>query len=194
MDPNESVRVETVSKIFACLSIVETILSIIFNPLVLIIILRSKKLRQISTFKILAISAVNDMLVAIAWNVDMFGMTMFNSTPSSNSIFFCRFFATFLGYATLCIETWILLSISADRLLSMAVKKWTKFYFNGYRPYIYTVSLSLFIAGLNIFVGVTSGSAIHDNQTQTDFFNCYMTDPSFGYDWYNFESKVSNFI
>jgi hypothetical protein len=115
---------------------------------------------------------------------------MFNFTPSYESIFFCRFFANFLGYTTLCIETWMVLSISVDRLLSMTVKKWTKFYFKGYRPFIFAVLLCLFIAGLNFHIIFTGIYIFYDNETQTDVFYCYTTDPSFGYDWYNFATKV----
>ena len=188
--PNKNI-IDTVSKVLSCLCIVETSAAIVLNPLVIIIILMSKRLRQISTFKILAVSAVNDMLVTISWNVEMFGYTMFNYIPSSNSIFFCRFFANFLGYTTLCIETWILLSISVDRLLSMTVKKWTKFYFKGYRPFIFAVLLFVFIGALNFQIIFTGVYIFYDNETQTEVYYCYMTDPSYGYDWYGFATKVS---
>ena len=189
MDPNQNIY-DTFSKIFSCLGLFEALVALILNPMVLFIILRSKQLRQISTFKILAVSAVNDMLVGVAWNIDTFGYTMLNYTPSFVIPFFCEWFVNFLAYATLCIETWMMLSISVDRLLSMTVKKWTKFYFKGYRPFIYAVLLCLFIAGLNFHLGFTSGYIFYDNETQTEVFYCYMTDPSYGYDWYNFGIKV----
>ena len=190
MDINIDI-IDTVSKIFSCLSIVETIAAIIFNPLVLVICLKSKRLRKISTFKILAVSAINDTLIGISWSTELFGYTMFNFTPSYESIFFCRFFANFLGYTTLCIETWMVLSISVDRLLSMTVKKWSKFYFGGNRPFIFAVLVCLFIAGLNFHIIFTGIYIFYDNETQAEVFYCYTTDPSYGYDWYNFATKVS---
>lgn len=123
--PNKNI-IDTVSLIFAYLSIIETGLAILLNPVVLLIILKSKRLRSTSTFKLLAVSAVNDILNIIGWNVDFFVYTIYDYLPSYRNLFFCRVIVTFLAYTTISIQSWILLSISVDRLLSMTVKKWSK--------------------------------------------------------------------
>lgn len=193
METNLSL-IDTVAKIFACLCIVETVTAIILNTCVLIICLKSKKLRSTSTFKILTVSAFNDMLCCIPWNLEVFTSTMFNYILSYQLIFYCRWISNFLQYTTLHIQSWILLSISVDRLLSMTVKKWTKFYFSGYRPYIFAFFLCLFMAGTNIFEIFTVGYSFNDNETQTEVIMCYVTDPSIGFDWYTFSTKVNCFL
>ena len=184
--------IDIFSKIFSCLSIAETALAVILNPLVLIIILKSKRLRSTSTFKILAVNAVNDILTSLGWNIEFFVYTMFNYVPSFTYLFFCRGFVSFLAYTTLSIETWILLAISVDRLLSMTVKKWSKFYFSGYRPYIFTLCLCLFIAGLNFHQLFTVGYSYFDTDAQSEIVMCYVTNPVYSYDWYNFANLVSS--
>ena len=188
---NSTIVIDTVSKIFACICIIESIAGVILNPLVLIICLKSRRLRSTSTFKILAVSAINDMIVSIPWNQDDFAITMFGHYSAYESLFYCEWISVFLQNATLNIETWILLSISVDRLLSMVVKKWSKFYFTGYRPYIFTVLLCLVISALNFHEGFTSGYIYVDNETQLEIVECYATGPTFSYDWYGFVEKVN---
>lgn len=188
MDAN---AVIIVSKIFASICIIEAVSGLVFNLLVLIIILSSRRLRSTSTFKILAVSAINDIVVSIPWNQEDFFSTMFNYSASYSSLFYCRWIANFSEYTTLSIESWIVLSISVDRLLSLTVKKWSKFYFSGYRPYIFAVLLCFIITALNFHLGFTAGYSIFDNETQTETIICYVTDPAIGYDWYGFAAKVS---
>lgn len=191
--PNKNI-VDTVAKIFAYLCIIETAVAILLNPLVLIIILKSKRLRSTSTFQILAVSAVNDMLISLGWNIEFFVYTIYNYVPSFTYLFFCRGFVSFLAYTTLGIQSWILLSISVDRLLSMTVKKWTKFYFKGYRPFIFAVFLCLFIAGLNFHEVFTVGYSFFDTDSHSEIVMCYVTNPIYSYDWYTFANLVSFFI
>ena len=191
MNSTQNVIVDTVSKIFAAYAIIETAASIILNSLVIIIILKSERLRKTSTFKILVVSAVNDMLVCLPWNIGNFLYTMFNNASLYRSVFFCKWIFILLQYTTFSIESWLLLSISVDRLLSMTLIKWSKFYFNGYRPYIFAVLLCFTMAAIHFFEVFTVGYSYFDNQTQTQKFVCHTTDPSFGYDWYTFSIKVN---
>ena len=124
------------------------------------------------------------------WNVEMFLYTLFNYEPVIESVFYCRWLSNFLPLTTLSIESWLLLSISIDRLLSLNVKKWSKFYFTDYRPYIFAVVLCFTIAAINFFEVFTIGYNTIDNETQTEIFVCYTTDPSFSYNWYKFATRV----
>ena len=191
MDSTQKSIIDTVSKIFSVYAIIETVVSIILNLLVIIIILKSERLRTTSTFKILVVSAVNDMLVCFPWNVSNFLYTMFNYVAMYRSAFICKWIFMFLQYTTFSIESWLLLSISVDRLLSLHVKKWSKFYFNGLRPYIFAVLLCLTMAAINLFEVFTIGYSYFNNQTQTETFVCHGTDPSLGYDWYTFSIQVN---
>ena len=191
MDSTQKLIIDTVSKIFAVYAIIETAASIVLNLLVIIVILKSERLRTTSTFKILVVSAVNDMLVCFPWNIANFLYTMFNYVAMYRNAFICKWIFMFLQYTTFSIESWLLLSISVDRLLSLHVKKWSKFYFNGYRPYIFAVLLCLTMVAINLFEVFTIGYSYFNNQTRTETFVCHATDPSFGYDWYTFSIQVN---
>lgn len=169
-------------------------MAILLNPVVLLIILKSKRLRSTSTFKLLAVSAVNDILNIIGWNVDFFVYTIYDYLPSYRNLFFCRVIVTFLAYTTISIQSWILLSISVDRLLSMTVKKWSKFYFGGNRPYIFAVLLCVFIAAINFHENFTVGYSYFDTESQSESIVCYVTNQIYSFDWYNFANFVSFFI
>ena len=190
--PNKNI-IDTVSLIFAYLSIIETAMAILLNPLVLIIILKSKRLRSTSTFKLLAVSAVNDILNSIGWNVYFFVYTIYDYLTSYRNLFFCRVIVTFLAYTTISIQSWLLLSISVDRLLSMTVKKWTKFYFGDNRPYLFAIILCLFIAAINFHENFTVGYSYFDNDSQSETVVCYVTNQIYSFDWYNFANFVSFF-
>ena len=191
MNSTSNLIVDSVSKIFSIYGLIETVVSIISNLLVIIIILKSQKLRTTSTFKILAVSAINDMLVCLPWNLEMFLYTIFNYGIVYENIFYCKWLANFLQFTTLSIESWLLLSISVDRLLSLKVRKWSRFYFSGFRPYIFGILLCFSIAGINFFEVFTNGYTYFDNETQTEIFVCYASDPSLGYDWYTFSIQVN---
>lgn len=186
--------IDTVSKILSYLTILETIFGIILNMIIVIICLKSQRLRSKSKFKILTVAAINDMINCIPWNLNVFLVNIFNYFIFLESPFYCRLLSNFLQYSTLSIESWLLLSISIDRLLSMVVKKWSKFYFSGFRPYIFALLLCFSIAGINFFEVFTVGYSFYNNQTQTEMFLCYASDPSLGYDWYTFSTKVTIFL
>jgi len=121
----------------------------------------------------------------------MYLYTMFNYEPVNDSVFYCKWISIFLQFTTMTIESWLLLSISVDRLLAMTLKKWTKFYFNGYRPYLFAVLLCLTMAAINLFEVFTIGYSYFNNQTQTVAYVCHGTNPSLGYDWYSFSIQVN---
>ena len=190
MNSTQNLLVETVSKIFATYGVIQTVVSTILNLLVIIIIITSERLRTTSTFKILAVSGVNDILICMPWNVETFLYTMFNYEPVNYSVFYCKWLSNFLQLTALSIESWLLLSISIDRLLSLKVKRWSKFYFNGFRPYLFAFLLCFTIAAIHFFEVFTIGYTTFDNETQTEVFVCFGSDPSLGNDWYIFSTRV----
>ena len=184
--------IEIVSKLFATICLIEIISAFILNPLVLFICLKSKRLRSTSTFKLLAVNAINDILICYPWNQENFAITFFDYFTSNKSLIYCRLVTVFLQTVTLNIETWILLSISIDRLLTMVVKNWKKVYFSGYRPYIYSGVLCLLIAGINFHSVFTVGYSYYNNDTQKEMVLCYITNPEYNsINWFDFNGQVS---
>ena len=186
--------INILSKLFACYNILLILVGFILNPLVAIIYLKGNRLRTKSTFKILAVGAVNDMLVCIARNHEGFTTTFFNYSGVYVSLLYCRWISIFIQYTTIQLESWILLSLSVDRLLSLVDRKWSRFYFIGSRPFIYTFLLYFLIVLINIHGGINGGYSYYDNETQKDVIVCYATNPAVGFDWYRFESQVSILI
>ena len=197
------------TKLIACYCLFTTIASIVLNPIVVVICLRSKTLRSNSTFKLLVVSAINDILVCLSWNQETFANSVLDLYFSYKNLVYCRFVSLFLQYTTFEIQTWLMVSISVDRLLSMTVKKWSKFYFIGYRPYIYSVVLSLCMIALNVHELFTTGFIgekysyymyVYYNKSYLYKYaykevKCYSTDPEFKFDWYGFTTHVSqNYI
>ena len=177
------------SKIFACYSLLLIICALILNPLIVFVILKSKKLRSTSTFKLLIFSSINDLLSLLEWNQEDFFSTMFDIEAASSNIYYCRIVSLFLQYSTLMYGSWMLVSVSLDRLLSMMIKKWRKHYFGGARPYIYSVVLALVIIGIN-FNEIFTGGYVLDYQ-DTKILICYMSDPN-SFDWYHLMSQVTH--
>lgn len=188
MDISYKALIDTLSQIFSYICIIEVGLSVILNPLVIFICLKSKRLRSISTFKLLVVSAFNDVLVCIPWNIQSFTATIFNYYPTYNSLFYCRWLSAFLQNTTFNIESWLLLSISVDRLLSMVVKKWRRIYFSGYRPYFYSIFLCLFMIGINFHEVFTTGYLYYNNGTE--LVACNSTNPAYSFDWFAFRVQV----
>ena len=180
--------IDVFSKIFACYSLLLIICAFILNSLTVFVILKSKKLRSTSTFKMLIFSTINDFLSLLEWNQEDFSITMLNYEATSINIYYCRIVSIFLQYSTLMYGSWMLVSISLDRLLSMVIKKWRKHYFIGARPYIYSAVLAFVILGINFNEIFTSGFV--KNINGTDVVICYMSDPN-SFDWYHFMSQVN---
>ena len=181
--------IDVFMKIFGAYNLILIVASFILNPLVLFVCLKSKKLRSISTFKLLALGSINDLMTVIAWNQESFTNAFFSLYPYSRSIWYCRIVSTFLQTTSLSFESWMLVSVSLDRFLSMMVKKWTKYYFAASRPFVYVVLLWICIAAIyfnDVFFGGYS-SIING----TEIIVCYKTSPEIPINWYYAMSQVA---
>lgn len=157
---------DVLAKVIGAWSIILVLIGSIFNPLVCFVCFKSKQLRSTSTFKLLAIAALNDFLVQFEWNFDHFTLGFFNFAESSNSVFYCRFVTMFMQYVTLEFSSWMWLSISLDRFLTLRIKKWRRNYFVGMRPIIYSALLALLIIAINFIDIFTLGYGYVVNGTQ----------------------------
>ena len=191
MDLNKKL-IEIVSKLFASICLIEIISAFILNLLIIFICLKSKRLRSTSTFKLLIAKAINDMLICFPWNQENFSITFFDYFTSNKNLIYCRLVSIFLQTVTLNIQTWILLSISTDRLLAMAVKNWKKIYFSGCRPFIFSSVLCFLIAGIHFHSIFTVGYSFYNNSTQQEMVVCFKTNPEYNsINWFPFMAKVS---
>ena len=180
--------IDTFTKITAIINGILIICAFILNPMVLFICLKSRKLRAKSTFKLLAFSSINDILSCLGWNQESFTTTIFNYATASLNLTYCRLISVFLQFTTVQFAAWMLVSISFDRFLSLTVKRWNRYYFSGYRPYIYASILASFMIGLNINEVFTGGYSYFDNDTE--IVVCWSNPPD-QFQWYNLMSKVS---
>lgn len=158
--------VEVFTKTFAAYDLLLLVSSVVLNPIVLVVIVRSKRLRSTSTFKILAFSAINDILACLVWNFESFTDSFFDFAPYFRSFFYCRWISSFLPYTTIQLESWLIVSIALDRLLSLTFKKWSSQLFTGYRPIIYAFFLAFIVAGVNFFTVFTIGYVDYVNGTE----------------------------
>lgn len=179
--------IDILAKILGVYAILLIVAAILLNPLVLYVCLKSKKLRSTSTFKLLAFASVNDLLTCLVWNEGDFQHTFFGVTLSKTSPFYCRWISIFFQYTTLQIASWMLVSISLDRLLSMTIHVWSRRCFNGAKPFIYSVILVLVIIGININEVFTIGYTYYKNGTE--IFVCY-ANPENTFQWYELMSQV----
>ena len=179
--------IDVLTKIFSIYNLLLIVASLIFNPLVFLICFRCKKLRSTSTFKILAINSINDIMVCFPWNFENFVMN-FNYYPYYTSLFYCKWISLLLQTTTIQIESWLLLSVSLDRLLSLSIKKWSRSIFVNYRPYIFCICLILFFYALNfpraLFISYIA--VVND----TEIIVCYQTRPDIAIDWARISSQV----
>lgn len=180
--------IDVFTKLFAIYNLFLILAAIVLNPVVLFICTRSKKLRSTSTFKILAFCAINDIFNCIPWNLESFTNTFFNLNLPFLSIFYCQWISVFFQFASSQLESWLLVSISLDRLLSLTFKNWSKIYFMGYRPIIYSIALSFIIACININEVFTIGFI--DIVNETTVVICYESRAN-EIDLYEIMSQVS---
>lgn len=161
------------NRIFATWALILLICGIIFNTLVCYICLvKSKKLRSISTFQFLIIGAINDMLMCFSWNFDCFTDVYFDLRPYMTSLIFCQYFEIFLQYTTISYASWLHVSISLDRVLSLSIAQWTNKYFKRQRPFIF--SALLFAAISAIFsISLFKVSYSFKNENGTEIVVCY---------------------
>jgi hypothetical protein len=157
---------DVLAKVIGAWSIILVLIGSIFNPLVCFVCFKSKQLRSTSTFKLLAIAALNDFLVQFEWNLDHFTESFFNFLGSNNSVFYCRFVTMFLQYVTLEFSSWMWFSISLDRFLTLRIRKWKRIYFAGMRPIIYSALLAFLIIAINFIDIFTLGYGYVVNGTQ----------------------------
>lgn len=181
--------VETFTKIFSAYSLFLVICTLIFNPFIVYICLKSKKLRSNSTFKLLTVGAINDILVCLCWNQDCFSDGFFNTQLYYKNLFYCRTISVFVQFTAFQIESWLIVSVSLDRFLSLTIKKWSKNYFIGKRPYIYAILLVFFIIALNFNEVFLSGYSVNINGTEEVI--CFTTPPESSIDWYFVMTQVS---
>lgn len=180
--------IDVFSKIFAVYNLFLIISSVILNTFLIFICVKRKNLREISTFKLFAFSAFNDILTCLVWNEESFTNTFFDFRPYSRSLLYCRLMSMFLQYTTMELESWLLVSISLDRALSLSISKWSRTYFKGLRPIAYCIVLTIFVIGVNINQLFTLGYTKVINGTEA--ISCFI---SFSGDleWYQLNNQVT---
>lgn len=191
MYTNTNTTIDVFTKLFAIYNLFLIIAAILLNPMVLFICTRSKKLRSTSTFKILAFCAINDILSCIPWNLESFTNTFFNLNLPFLNLFYCQWISVFFQFASSQLESWLLVSISLDRLLSLTFKNWSKKYFMGFRPIICSIALSFIIVCINIHEVFTIGFI--DIVNETTVVTCYESRPN-EINLYDIMSQVSFFL
>ena len=147
---SDNKAIEVLTKAFASYNLFLIVASFVLNPIVAFICLKSKRLRSTSTFKILAIGAINDVFACFIWNFESFTDTFFDFQPYFRNFFYCRFFSVFFQYVTIQFQSWSIVTISIDRLLSLSFKKWSTHYFNGKKPIIFSFVSMFIIVCINI--------------------------------------------
>lgn len=179
---------EILAKLFACYNLFLIVVSFLLNPVVIFICLRSQRLRSISTFKILAFSAINDILTCIPWNQESFTNTFFDFQPYFRSFVYCRWISVFMQYTTIQLQSWILVSISLDRCFTLVIPRWPRKYFFGRRPVVCSIFLAFIISLVNVNEVFTIGYV--DNINGAEIINCYKKQPSSSVNWYQVMAKV----
>ena len=177
------------TKIVGSYNLLLIIASLILNPIVFFVCLKSKNLRSTSTFKLLAFGSINDLFVCVAWNLEAFAHSYFNYVAYYQSLFFCKWITLFIQLTSIEIEIWLLVGISFDRLLSMVIKKWSSHYFNGTKPIIYSVIMIVVMASVNsCFIFIGGYSYILNG---TEVVACFETPPGYSVNWFNIMQNVS---
>lgn len=146
--------------------------SIIFNLLIFNVCRKSNKLRNNTTFKFLSIVAINDMLMCFPWNFDDFVGSMFNMRFYLTSLFYCEYVENFLQYITITFASWLLVSISLDRVLSLNIQKWSSKYFKGSWPFFYSLGLALIIISVNVMSVFKTGHIVR-NENGSELVVCF---------------------
>lgn len=179
------------TKVSACFNLVVMVFSSLLNPIVFFVCVKSKRLRSTSTFKLLAISSINDFICNLPWNQESFTNAFFDFQSPMRSLFYCRWISVFLQFSCFQLTSWLLVSISADRLLSMTIKKWSKSLFNGPKPVIYALLLAFIIFAINFHEVFTSGFSFDLDGIQ--IIICY-ANPDGEIQWYFIMSQVIPFF
>lgn len=169
----DQITLNVVNRILASWALILIICGIILNVLVCFVCLvKSKQLRSISTFKFLTIGAINDLLMCFPWNFDSFTNIYFDLKPHLLSLLYCQYLEIFLQYTTITYASWLLVSISLDRVLSLSIKKWSSQYFKGQRPFIFSALLLVFIVAI-YSVSLFKVGYTFINENGTEIVVCY---------------------
>ena len=128
----------------------------------------------------------------IGWSEESFTNAFFSLYPYTRSLWYCRLITIFIQFSTLEYQSWMLVSISLDRLLLMTVRRWRKFYFNGFKPIFYSSFLAILIISINSNQLFFGGNKVDVNGTTIIVCNESPTDQSI--DWYKITSQVYNVI
>ena len=188
MDATSYNLIQLFTKITGSYNLLLIIVSCVLNPMVFFICVKSKRLRSTSTFKLLAIGAINDFICNLPWNQEAFTNSFFNLQSPYLSLFYCRWISVFLQFSSFEMTSWLLVSISLDRYLSMMVKKWSKHWFVGPRPVIFGILLAIVIIAINFNEGFTAGYSTIENGTE--IVTCY-ENPDDEFQWYLTLSEVN---
>lgn len=178
---------ELYQKIFASYSLLLVIFGSILNPIICYICLSKKKLRGVSTFKFLAIVSISDTFCLYMWNLEHFIDVFFHFELVTKSLFYCRFINIFLQYLTLQFSSWMWTSICLDRFLSISIQRWSKSYFSGARPFLYSFIVGFLLIALNFNTIFTNGYSRVINGTEVIF--CFASSEN-DYFWYKFMAQV----
>lgn len=179
------------TKISSIFNLLLMVSSSLLNPLVFLICVKSKRLRSTSTFKLLAVSSINDFFCNLPWNQEAFTNSFFDFQSPFRSLFYCRWISVFLQFSSFEFTSWLLVSVSVDRLLSMTIKPWSKTMFNGSKPVIYAIVLAFIILAINFHEVFTAGYSFVVNGTE--IVVCYSNPPG-EYPWYVTMSQVTLFF
>jgi hypothetical protein len=188
---DQTILIDILCKVMAIWGLLLVVCSIIFNFLVCFICLKSSQLRSTSTFKFLAIGAINDMIMCFAWNFDDFTSIFFGYEAYSQILFYCEYIDLFIQYATITYSSWILVSISLNRVLSLNIQKWTNQYFQGLRPVYYSAILALIVLGSYIPL-VFKGGFSYQNENDTEIIIVCFAESSNSTEIYDFMNQVAN--
>lgn len=180
--------IDVLTRIVAWYHLILLVVSVILNPFVLFICLKSPKLRSISTFKLLAVNSINDILVCLEWNLADFNNKILNFNASLRSLAYCRAMTFFLQYSTMQFNSWMLVSISLDRYLTVTVRRWTTQYFSNKRPFIYAGVLALVIVAINFNELFTVGFSYFRNDT---LINVCSSSPPETFPWNRLMNQVN---
>ena len=166
MSAAENSLISIFTAIFAWYHLFLMVSSIILNPLVAFVCIKSRNLRSTSTFKLLAFNSINDIIVCFEWNLADFVNTAIGYNLSRRSLVYCRLATYFLQYSTLNLSSWMYVSISLDRLLSLSLANWTRVHFARFRPYYYSALLAAIMFAVNFNEIFTVGYSFVGNGTE----------------------------
>lgn len=167
--------VTVLERVMGIWGLILVITGLVFNTIVFLICVKSKELRSSSTFKLLAIAAINDGLSCFPWNFDDFTRLFFDYYAAESTTFYCGLFTIFFIYTTCTYASWLLVTISLDRVLSLNIQNWSTKYFNGRKPIYFAGILLLVMIGTYV-IGIFKTSHTYRNENGTVKTACFEED------------------